>query len=132
MTVFIIIGKVFLSIFCMGILFAGILKVLSIRHHPDISPAIEISVGIFGLGVGLTGLYFTWFAWPDGEAVTVFVIIGKVFLSLMLAKMLWSGVSNLSPARRNPDIRPSIHNFLGVSQLGLGLAGLYFIWFVWN
>jgi hypothetical protein len=63
MSVLIIIAKIIISFFMAGLLLGGFVKLSPAHRNPDIKPAIEISVGIFGLGMGLLGLYFTWFVW---------------------------------------------------------------------
>jgi hypothetical protein len=62
--------------------------------------------------------------------MTVLIIIAKVFLSVLLAGLVLGGVFNvLKPS--NPAINDVIQRVAGILSLGLGLAGLYFTWFVW-
>ena len=49
MIVFIIVVKVIVSLVCTGFLIAGFVKLFIGRRKPDISPAIERFVGIFGM-----------------------------------------------------------------------------------
>jgi cytochrome c biogenesis protein CcdA len=63
MSVMIMIAKVIVSFFMAGLLIGGFVKLSPAHRNPAIRPVIEISVGIFGLGMGLLGLYVTWFVW---------------------------------------------------------------------
>lgn len=61
MTILITILKIILSIFLVGALIAGIVKLSPFRLNPNMSPKVEYFVGAFGLVAGLLGIYFTWF-----------------------------------------------------------------------
>jgi hypothetical protein len=61
MSVIILIAKVLLSIFLTGFFIGGIVKLSPAHRNPDTTPAIEKSIGVIGISIGLAGLYFTWF-----------------------------------------------------------------------
>lgn len=52
--------KIFISIFFVGILIGGIVKLSPSHRNPEISKNVENLVGVFGLILGLAALYFTW------------------------------------------------------------------------
>lgn len=55
-----IIGKIFLSVFLLGFVIGGVVKLSSSHRNPDINPKIEYFVGALGLVSGLLGMFFTW------------------------------------------------------------------------
>ena len=61
MSMLMIIAKIFLSIFLLGFIIGGVVKLSSAHRNPDINPKIEYFVGALGLVSGLLGIYFTWF-----------------------------------------------------------------------
>ena len=56
-----IIGKIFLTIFLLGFIIGGAVKLSPAHRNPDINPKIEYFVGALGLVSGLIGIFFTWF-----------------------------------------------------------------------
>ncbi len=62
--------------------------------------------------------------------MTILIIILKVLGSFFFVGFLIGGLVKLSPAHRNPDISPVIEHLVGVLGLGLGISGLYYMWFV--
>lgn len=54
------IGKIFLSVFMLGFIIGGAVKLSPAHRNPDINPKIEYLVGAFGLVSGLLGIYFLW------------------------------------------------------------------------
>jgi hypothetical protein len=60
MGVLLITGKVLLSVFLAGMLLSSIVKLSPAHRNSQISQKIEIGVGLFGLIIGLAGLYYLW------------------------------------------------------------------------
>jgi len=61
MSIFIIILKVFVSLFLLGMLIGGVVRASPDHRNPDINPKVEYVVGAFGLIVGVLGFYYLWF-----------------------------------------------------------------------
>ena len=61
MTAVFIVVKIFLSLFLLGILIGGLIKLSPAHRNSERHPGVEKWVGIIGLCFGLAGLYITWF-----------------------------------------------------------------------
>lgn len=60
----------------------------------------------------------------------ILIVIFKTIGSFFMIGLFIGGLVKLSPAHRNPDISPVIEHFVGAIGLGLGIASLYYMWFV--
>lgn len=61
MGILIIIGKIFLSFFLIGMIMAGVFKASNRGRKPNNHPAAEWITGCIGFLGGIAGLYYLWF-----------------------------------------------------------------------